>query len=353
MATVTGERSAARRSRRSLPSTGTLAAAGAADWALVGCCAWIVGGGYLDVWAHSHHRITVESFLTPWHAVLYSGMLATAAFLLLLRRRRRARGIAWDWRSGYGLSLTGCALFAASGVADGIWHTLLGFETGINGLVSPPHVLLTVSTGLIVSGPLRLAWHAGRDVVAPWTAVVSAALVLSVLTYLTQFDHPLSNLWSAGGAPVAALNLPNHEMQLGILGILVQNGLLAALVLVILAGMRLPVGSLTAIVGINGFLVTAVDRIGVLALLAIGMGMLGDLLVWTLRAAPESPVRFRAFATVWPAAVYTVYFAELLASRGIWWPSHLWTGAIMLAAAEGWLISLLVLPPARPRTGDG
>ncbi|MGH7747722.1 MAG: hypothetical protein ACREQ5_23630, partial [Candidatus Dormibacteria bacterium] len=321
------------------------AAAGAADWALVGLCCWIVGGGYLDVWAHSHLH-PVETFLTPWHAVLYSGMLATTAYLVLLRRSRRARGIAWDRASGYGLSLTGCALFAASGVLDGIWHTLLGIETGINGLISPPHVLLTLSTGLIVSGPLRVAWSTGRGR-ASWPAVVSAALVLSVLTYLTQFDHPLSNLWAAREAPVAALGLPAREMQLGILGILVQTGLLAAVVLLLLAHLRLPLGSLTVILGINGFLITAVDHIGVLALLATGMGLLGDVLLWALRASPEAPQRFRLFAALWPAGVYTAYFAELLASRGIWWPAHLWTGAIMLAAVEGWLISLLVLPPGR------
>jgi hypothetical protein len=280
-------------------------------------------------------------------------MLATTGYLLLLRRSRRARGVAWEWTSGYGLSLTGCGLFAVSGVVDGTWHTLFGIETGINGLISPPHILLTLSTGLIVSGPLRLAWRAGRGPVTPWPAVVSAALVLSVLTYLTQFDHPLSNLWAAGSAPIAALNLPAHEMQLGILGILVQNGLLAALVLLLLANLRLPLGALTVILGLNGFLVTAVDHIGVLALLALGMGVLGDLLIWALRASPESPVRFRTFAALWPAAMYTVYFAELLASRGVWWPSHLWTGAIMLAAVEGWLISLLVLPPARTAVPGG
>ena len=115
MATVTGERSAARRPSRSRPATGSPALAGAADWALVGCCAWIVGGGYLDVWAHSHRNLSREGFLTPWHALLYSGMVATTVLLLLLRRNRRARGTAWDWPSGYGLSLTGCALFAGRG----------------------------------------------------------------------------------------------------------------------------------------------------------------------------------------------------------------------------------------------
>lgn len=82
-----------------------------------------------------------------------------------------------------------------------------------------------------------------------------------------------------------------------------------------------------------------------LTLLAVAMGVVADLLLWGLRASPERPGRLRLFAALLPAGIYTVYFLELLASRGVWWPVHLWTGAIMLAAAEGWLISYLVLPP--------
>jgi hypothetical protein len=350
MATVTAERSALH-SAAAGPAAGATAAAGAADWTLAALCCWVVGGGYLDIWAHSHLRL-FESFLTPWHAVLYSGMVATAAYLLLLRRSRLARGLPWDRASGYGLSLTGCGLFAASGAADGVWHTLLGIETGTNGLISPPHVLLTISTGLIVSGPLRVAWRTERGR-ASWPAVISAALLLSVLTYLTQFDHPLSNLWSAGDAPVAVLGVRPREMQLGILGILVQTGLLAGLVLLLVAHLRLPRGSLTVILGINGFLITAVDHVGVLAVLAVAMGLLGDLLLWALRVGPGRPGRLRLFAATWTAGVYILYFVDLLASRGVWWPTHVWTGTIMLAAVEGWLISYLVAPTTRPGVSDG
>ena len=341
MATITGERSASLHSAAPRAAAAG-AASGRADWGLVALCSWIVGGGYLDVWAHSHLRL-VESFLTPWHVLLYSGMVATTGYLLLLRRSRLSRGAGWDWTSGYGLSLTGCALFAASGLLDAAWHTIFGIETGVNGLISPPHVLLTVSTGLIVSGPLRVAWSM-RGGAASWPAVLSAALTLSVLTYLTQFDHPLSNLWAAGQPPPSVLGLRNREMQLGLLGILVQAGLLVGTALLLLAHQRLPVGSLTVIAGVNGFLVTAVDHIGPLALLAAGMGLLGDLLLRGLRVSAESRRRFLAFATVWPATAYTAYFAALVATRGVWWPTHVWTGAILLAAAEGWLIGLLVLP---------
>ncbi len=41
-------------------------------WALVAASAWLVGGVYLDGWAHHHGKVD-DTFLTAWHAVLYSG----------------------------------------------------------------------------------------------------------------------------------------------------------------------------------------------------------------------------------------------------------------------------------------
>jgi hypothetical protein len=76
------------------------------------------------------------------------------------------------------------------------------------------------------------------------------------------------------------------------------------------------------------------------------MGVLGDLLLLAMRVAPERRRRFLVFAAAWPGAAYTAYFVALVATRGVWWPTHVWTGAILLSATEGWLIGLLVLSGA-------
>jgi hypothetical protein len=345
MGTATEERSTALRPAAPWPAADAPASPGSADWMVVTLCAWIVGGAYLDVWAHLHLAL-FESFFTPWHAVLYSGMVATTAYLIVLWRRSRAAGTAWDWTSGYGLSLAACALFAASGVTDAAWHTVFGIETGLNGLISPPHVLLVVSACLIVSGPMRVAWNRGRAR-APWPAVISAALLLSFLTFLTQFDHPLSSAWAGEPAPLAVLRLRRDGMELGILGVLVQTGLVTGLVLLLVSRFQLPWGTLTLVLGLNGFLITAVDRVSGLTLVAVAMGAVGDLLLGLLRPSPASPVRLRVFAALWPAAAYAVYFLELLATGGVWWPLHVWTGTVLIAGAEGWLLSFLVLPGGR------
>ena len=43
--------------------------------------AWLVGGFFLDGWAHTHGKVD-QSFFTPWHAVLYSGHVVNLIVLL-------------------------------------------------------------------------------------------------------------------------------------------------------------------------------------------------------------------------------------------------------------------------------
>src|ERR1700719_1402557 len=111
------------------------------DWIMVLATIWGIGGLFLDGWAHAHLP-QLETFFTPWHAVLYSGYLAMAATLViktisnrklaasgertsgaipspLTLSRNSARGFHWleAVPAGYGLSLLGVSIFAVSGVA--------------------------------------------------------------------------------------------------------------------------------------------------------------------------------------------------------------------------------------------
>ena len=44
--------------------------------------AWVVLGVFVDGWAH-FNRPGLETFFTPWHALLYSGAAALFGWLLL------------------------------------------------------------------------------------------------------------------------------------------------------------------------------------------------------------------------------------------------------------------------------
>ena len=42
------------------------------DWIMILVIIWGIGGLFLDGWAHTNLP-RLETFFTPWHAVLYSG----------------------------------------------------------------------------------------------------------------------------------------------------------------------------------------------------------------------------------------------------------------------------------------
>src|SRR5947209_3479664 len=74
------------------------------DWLFLTCCTWLVLGGYSDAWAHNHVP-SLETFFTPWHGVLYAGLLVTIIFLAGAYIRNRKRGYSWNnaLPPGYGL----------------------------------------------------------------------------------------------------------------------------------------------------------------------------------------------------------------------------------------------------------
>jgi Tol biopolymer transport system component len=170
------------------------------DWLMIAVSAWLIGGLFVDGWAHFHGMVD-DSFFTPWHAVFYSGFASVAIFLGINQWRNVSKGFAF-WRAlpqGYALSLVGAGIFALAGVGDLIWHTVFGIEIGTEALLSPTHLLLATGMVLITSGPLRAAWHRvpemGWRMLAPM--LLSATLLLAVLAFFTSYAHPFVDTWAA------------------------------------------------------------------------------------------------------------------------------------------------------------
>src|SRR5688500_18524940 len=61
---------------------------------------FMVAGTATDAWAHRNILETIESFFTPWHAMLYAGFVALAAWTFWLAFRQRAAHRLW-WRDGW------------------------------------------------------------------------------------------------------------------------------------------------------------------------------------------------------------------------------------------------------------
>jgi hypothetical protein len=316
------------------------------EWAVVALSAAIVAGAHLDSWAHGHIAATLETLFTPWHALLYGSLAATTAFLVLSAAWTGARP--WWWGralpDGYALALLGCLLFGVGGVLDLAWHLRFGIERGFQALISPTHLVLMVSSGLIVSGPLRAAWRRpGRSI--GWPAIASATLTLTLLTFFGQFDHPFTSQWSA----MPQTNLPVEAAEeLGMLGIILHTGLLMGVVLLLVRRFDLPPGSLTFLVGVNAVFVTMIKGADPIILVGVLGGVAADMLLAALRPAPDRLAQVRLFGFLVPLMLYALYFYGLIRVDGVWWPVHLWAGAPVVAGLTGLILSLAVLPPPAP-----
>src|SRR4029450_11411506 len=69
---------------------------------------WLLVGLVVDGWAHNNLQ-ALETFFTPWHALFYSGFVATAAWVLATagRARQPERSGLAGVPAGYGLGVVG------------------------------------------------------------------------------------------------------------------------------------------------------------------------------------------------------------------------------------------------------
>lgn len=327
------------------------------DWTMAALPGIFLGGLFIDGWAHTHGRVD-DTFFTPWHAVLYSGYLLVAAYLLahLVRNHR----LGWPWLEalppGYDWSLVGVLVWIPGGIADLLWHQIFGFDGGVEALFSPPHLVLALGIGLIVTGPLRAAWSRDDSEAGGWLrlgpALVSLTFLLSVFTFFTQAAHPVANLWGAEAVRAYA-DSGSVEPQFGTTSLLLEAAILMGIVLTAVRRWVLPVGALTLIIGLSSAFTGAVYGYGgypvVTVLTLVGAGVLSDLLLWWLGPSPLRGLRLRVFAFGVPALYQSLYFLGLAFQGGIRWSVHLWVGSLVLTGIVGWLLSFVAIPPAGPR----
>ena len=314
-------------------------------WGFVLLSTWSMAGAYLDAWHHHNLTRPETSFFTPYHFVLYSGIAAIGIFLGLNVLRNYRRYGAWEelLPDGYGVSLLGTAMFSVGGVIDLFWHMRFGIELNLEALVSPPHLLLMLAGGMIVSGPLRAAFRRGGRR-ATWPAIISGALTLSMFTFFAQFDNPYIDWWAAGTAPDLVRGPMWMEEELGLLGLLIYAAMFSGILVLLLRRFTLPLGTVTMILTVNALLVSPVKNHSDLVAAALLGGAVGDLLLYLIRPVPARPNTFRMFAFAAPAAMVASYLLVVAVTVGIWWPINIWAGSIALSGAVGWLVSFIALP---------
>ena len=167
------------------------------DWILTILSVWLIGGFYVDLWAHSHGQVD-DTFFTPWHALLYAAAASFGVVLGAAAIAGRPRGIPLreTLAPPYRVAFLGFLLFGIAGVLDLGWHAMFGFEADVESLMSPSHLLLATSGMSMVGAPIRSAgarllegaprtWRTAGPVVIP------LAMAVAILVAFTQYAHPV------------------------------------------------------------------------------------------------------------------------------------------------------------------
>jgi hypothetical protein len=156
-----------------------------------------IGGTSWDVTSHLLQR--PESFFTPSHTLLYTGvgMVTIAAgiggILLLTNNELRAKSLAIAFK----LFIIGSGIALVAGPADFLWHQTFG----VDGLLSPTH--LTLATGMLINSVavvLGLARIIEQFSSKNKKLMIKGALIpafaamwLTLIWYVHMFALPLSN----------------------------------------------------------------------------------------------------------------------------------------------------------------
>ena len=319
------------------------------DWGMAILGMVFAGGLFLDGWAHTHGRVD-QSFLTPWHAVLYSAWLLNFLTLAGVALLGRSRGYSWREAlpGGYWLSLLGLGLWFIGGPGDLIWHTLFGIEENINALYSPTHLLLASGGVLAMSGAFRAVWarkETARGLLAQLPMLLSLSATLGVLTFFVQYAHPVSNPWGLGRQFV-----PDIYQMAGVLSWMVSTAILMGTLLLAMRRWRLAPGALTLIFALNAFAMGFLaGRYPLELVLLFGLvGLLIDGLYQALKPQPSRPDAVRLFAFLVPVLLSGSFFVAGGLTVGVAWSIHLAAGTVFLTGIVGIFLSLLVVPPAVP-----
>lgn len=319
---------------------------------------WLTIGGFVDGFAH-RNLDTPETFFTPWHAVLYSGYLAAAGWLIWLvaRNRPHVPKLSAAIPHGYGSSLAGAAVFMAGGLGDLVWHIVFGIEVSIDALLSPTHLMLLVGAMLILSGPLRATWLDDeprpdlRRLLPPVLAVTMGAAQLGF--FFQYMDGTSVRFMQTPYVPGTEEGY--FAVVAGVGSVLITTIILMGGLLLLMRRWALPLGVGLLLFGVFGFLMETLEGFDFPEVLIAPLagGLAADLLGRALRPGADRLAWLRVFVFAIPVVMWSVRFGVFEVYSDINWPVAVWSGVIIFTGLAGVGLSLLAFPPVGRADGAG
>lgn len=170
----------------------------------------VTSGGSWDITNHILNK--PETFFAPPHAMLYSGVgIALLGFVLLFASWQKS-GKPSQYSRGIKITTIGIASLLAAGPIDFVWHSTFGLD----GLLSPPHLVLIAGMGLTSIGALTNAKIFLRETDKPSRFIIVVSMIpvwFSITGLFYSFSLPFSKtdyfdfnpnpMFAAGFAAVA------------------------------------------------------------------------------------------------------------------------------------------------------
>jgi len=316
----------------------------------------LVGGVLADAWAHTNILSTLESFFTPWHALLYGGFAGTAAWtwwLAFRHRRRNARWWANAWPAGYKLGAIGSLIFLVGGAADMFWHQIFGIETSLRITMSPSHMMLSIGGALLLTSQMRSWWASGEGGLRTVTGVLSASLgTMMGVILIIGMSGVVTIAPTREYVAVTGGNASTTGAAQGIQAYLVGTLVILIPVLLMLRRRATPIAA-TGIAGLLG-LFSMLQREFPMPLTAALIGMVvaaavADTVVYRLdiRRGIDAPGRLPIAGAIIAGSLWAGHLIGLQLGAGIRWPVELWAGTVVLTAVLGALLGTGFSRPAR------
>ena len=317
----------------------------AIDAVVVVVATWFVLGGYVTAYAYVHQPGQIlegpakAGFTTVTAAWAVLTLYLFAGFAVGLRQGKAWNRALPDGQTG---TFAAALIFGAAWIVDqAFWSQVFGAgDVGLDSLFTPPHLVEMAAAAVIVSGPLRAAARRGDTTASP-VALTSAALLLSVLTFATQFGHPLIDPWPAGDYEYRTLVPAWLRENMGMAALLAQTAILAGTGLLLNSAFKLRPGSLTFVFMLNGILVCITKGHFHLLPVPILAGIAAD--AWVAYSARRPGKPSASLCAMIGGSYCFAYMAELsILPAGTTWGPSLWAGAIIACTMLSWLMGRLL-----------
>ncbi len=315
---------------------------------------WLIAGVFIDGFAHSNLRGSIESFFTPWHAILYAGFSVSALWTMWLvygQIRLGRTGFA-AIPIGYELGLLGIGIFGLGGIGDMIWHSVFGIEVGNAALLSPTHLMLLCGGTLLVTSPLRSGWATlgyAPKFLEFLPVLLSSFAALSFATFFQLHAWGLTNVpdgnnymnWIGGIRGSTSFNIASNFANMGIL---FSNVILLAPILLLLRRWKTPFGTFTIMFTLNTIGMTVIGgSVHWQAVIAMAVsGLFADVFIAKFNPSVKHILEFRALATLLPVFIWGTHFLVRHLREGIALELEFWTGTIVMAVGQTHQVELAV-----------